>query len=165
MGIIQLLPNNGTLANINATIGQNAHGAPSWLAFIDMHVKYALNQIASNNGYIKVNSNMPGMYMKYHSNAGKGYWLILLISIIEILIGLGVYIRHIGRKIALIGSIIISLFFWIVGQSLGQFYSGYATDLNTAPLIILLAITLLEMSPALDIYLNKIKLNIEKNII
>ena len=37
----------------------------------------------------------------------------------------------------------LALAIWVVGQDLGQLYSGHATDPNTAPIIALMAIAIL----------------------
>jgi hypothetical protein len=51
-----------------------------------------------------------------------------------------------GRKIAISVGIILSLVFWVVGQSLGGYYTGLATDPNSAPLFILLGVAILGCS-------------------
>jgi len=167
LGINQLLPTHASLVDISSMIMQNTRGAPGWLFFLNSHVASALYNIASKTSHATANNIMTGM-MSTGSNLSKalrGYWFVVLMSLVEIIIGLGVFIGHIGRRAVLIGSIVMSLFFWLVGQSLGQFYSGYATDLNTAPIMILFALILLGMSPELTVYLKRIKLKIEKFII
>jgi hypothetical protein len=41
---------------------------------------------------------------------------------------------------------VLSIAIWVLGQDLGQLYSGQATDPNSAPLIALLAVVLLARS-------------------
>jgi peptidoglycan/LPS O-acetylase OafA/YrhL len=60
----------------------------------------------------------------------------------ETLIGLAA-LHPRSRRPAVAAGFVLALAIWVVGQNLGQFYSGQATDPNTAPLIALMAIALL----------------------
>jgi hypothetical protein len=42
--------------------------------------------------------------------------------------------------------ILLSLAIWVLGQDLGQLYSGQSTDPNSAPLIVLMGVALLARS-------------------
>ncbi|MGH3409372.1 MAG: hypothetical protein ACRDRJ_43800, partial [Streptosporangiaceae bacterium] len=52
-----------------------------------------------------------------------------------------------ARRAAGWAGIAVSAAFWVIGQDLGQLYSGQATDPGTAPLVVLLAIALLGCRP------------------
>ncbi len=165
LGISQLLPTNSSLLNMQSMIIQNAHNAPRWISTIDTHVVKFLSYIGNNHKIYKTDSNiqMGGMGTNYISGA-RGYWLVVILAMLEIVIGLMVFIGRIQRRILLIVGIILSLCFWLIGQSLGQIYSGYASDLNTAPLLILFAFILLGMSHEMDDYLTKIRKRLEEFI-
>jgi hypothetical protein len=46
-----------------------------------------------------------------------------------------------GNAAATVGAVAAATF-WVLGQNIGQLYSGQATDPNTGPLIILMALAL-----------------------
>lgn len=96
---------------------------------------------------------MSGMYMAQASGAQvSGYWLVLSLAAVMFCIGWGVFFSRV-RSMAVALGIIISVIFWVVGQSFGGYYSGVATDPNTAPLLVLLGIGVMsckELAPALS---------------
>ena len=109
-----------------------------------------------------VPDNMHQNQLSYFSN--RGNWLVVFIFIIQIGIGIGVLFKRHIRLVALTAGIILSLCFWIIGQSLGGYYSGLATDLNSAPLFILMAIAII-INPNIDAELAKLGSKIETLLI
>jgi hypothetical protein len=78
--------------------------------------------------------------------AGHGTTIAITMAIVSTAIGVGVLRRwHTRAFLAL--AIAISLVYWIVGQGLGGVFTGQATDLSTAPLIILIASILFAREP------------------
>ncbi len=70
--------------------------------------------------------------------AGDGVTLATVLTIVSLLIAAGVWTRL--GPIALIAGALLSLAYWIYGQNLGgPFWAGAATDVNTGPLLVLLA--------------------------
>lgn len=70
--------------------------------------------------------------------AGDGVALATVLAIVSLLIAVAVWTRL--RPIALIVGALLSLAYWVYGQSLGgPFWIGDATDVNTGPLLVLLA--------------------------
>lgn len=141
--IYQLLPGQNSAASIGAMVAGNASGAPGWLASIDMHVANTINSFA-----------LP-------ASQGTSYWFILFLAIAQLAIGVGVFSHRLTRMVALSAGIGVSVVFWVIGQSLGGYYSGLATDLNTAPLFILLGVVIMGQ-PKLDQELLKVYARIEK---
>jgi hypothetical protein len=119
--VLQLLPGQNTTANLSSMISGMTDGAPGWLAFLQNHTANLLN--------------------------GKGLWVIIVLAAIQAFIGLLVLFPGKARKIAITAGIILSLIFWFVGQGLGEYYSGLATDPSTAPLFVLLGIAILSCTP------------------
>lgn len=115
-GVLQLMNGQNTSADLSTMIRGMAGGAPGWLATVDTHVA---NLVQSFN------------------------WIIVALVIGQALIGFGALLKRRWRMIAIFAGIILSLAFWIVGQGLGSYYSGLATDPNTAPLVILLGLAVL----------------------
>ena len=71
-----------------------------------------------------------------------GTTVVLALVVAEALIGLAALHRK-SRGPALAAGLVLALAIWVIGQDLGQLYSGQATDPNTAPLIGLMAVALL----------------------
>jgi len=71
---------------------------------------------------------------------GDGATTATLLAILSVLIAVGVWTR--ARPLVLLLGAALSIFYWIYGQSLGgPFWIGQATDVNTGPLLVLLAAT------------------------
>jgi hypothetical protein len=76
---------------------------------------------------------------------GSGMTIALVLAVVSAEIGLGVlWLR--GAKIALLASMAISLAFWFLAEGLGGLFTGQATDVGTAPLMILIAALLLPLA-------------------
>ncbi len=161
--IYQLLPGQNTVSDVSGMISGMADGAPGWMASLDNHTANWVAGFGSTSS-----SSMAGMHMtatqmaQMHSGSGSsGYWFILLLALIQLAIGLGVFLPNIGRKIAIGIGIVVLLAFWVIGQSLGTYFTGLATDPNAAPLYILLAICILGCSQ-LDQHLSRLAKRIEQ---
>ena len=70
-----------------------------------------------------------------------GFAVVTAFVVVEALIGLGILSRR-TRVAALGAGAVLATVIWFFAQDLGQLASGRATDPNTAPLIVLLAIAL-----------------------
>jgi hypothetical protein len=83
-----------------------------------------------------------------HVSQGHGVTIATLLVLASVLIALGVWTRLRAGVLAL--GVVLSLAYWVLGQSLGgPFWAGQATDVNTGPLFVLLALTLMPRpSPA-----------------
>ncbi len=141
--IFQLLPGQNSVSDISSMITGNADGAPGWLASLDNHVGNAINNFGV------ATPGMAGMHMtasqmnQMYARSSSGYWFISLLAAMQLFIGLAIFMPSIIRKFAIALGIILSLVFWFVGQSLGAYFSGLATDPNSAPLFILLGVAIL----------------------
>jgi hypothetical protein len=162
--IYQLLPGQDSVAGLGSMISDMGSGAPHWLATLDANVGSFLNGLATPT------TSMTGMHMTASQMAqmptqqGSGYWFVLLIAVLEFLIGLGVFYTGMIRKIAIGIGIALSLVFWVVGQSLGTYYTGLATDPNSGPLFTLLGFAILGCTD-LDEKLAKIMKRIEYTLV
>lgn len=112
--VLWLLHVDRTKEAIKEQITGMAEAAPHWLATTQM-------SIAKDFG-------------------GDGVTTATLLAILSVLIAAGVWTR--ARPVVLVLGAILSLLYWVYGQSLGgPFWIGQATDLNTGPLLVLLAAT------------------------
>jgi hypothetical protein len=154
-GIYQMLPGQDTASDVSSMISGMAEGAPGWLASLDNHTANVINGFSGPSKKITTCSsgssmNMTGAQMAHMSNqsctstqSDPGYWFILLMTGIQIGIGFGILFSGIWRKLAISLGIVLSLAFWVVGQSLGAYFTGLATDPNAAPLFVLLGLAIL----------------------
>jgi len=78
-----------------------------------------------------------------HHAQGHGTTIAIVLAALSAAIALGVFAPSPLRWAALALAIVISLAYWLFGQSLGgPFWAGGATDFNSGPLYVLLAIAL-----------------------
>ncbi|HEV2403722.1 MAG TPA: hypothetical protein VGS08_06005 [Candidatus Saccharimonadales bacterium] len=157
-GAYQLLPQQGTTADIGSTIATNAEGAPSWMASADLHTASRLESLGPHAEAIFPHKttepmimshmdtqvmSMPTMVSKIR-DTGRGF--IVAFGLALIVIGIGVLFEGIIRLVVLLLGVLLSLSFWVIGQSMGGFYTGMATDLNSGPLFVLLGVAILMCS-------------------
>jgi hypothetical protein len=144
--IYQLLPGQNSVNDISSMIAGNAAGQPGWLASIDYHLGSFINGLgvptASMSGLHMTANQMAQM----QTQSGRGYWFILLVALIELAIGVAIFLPRYYRNTTIVFGIIFSLLFWVVGQSFGGIFTGLATDPNSAILFILLATAILGCS-------------------
>jgi hypothetical protein len=114
--VYQLLPGQDTGAAVAGALTGGTDGAPHWLAQLDT----SLGRWAGGNGSVAV------------------YGLAAL----EVLIGALALVPR-TRVWAVAVGLVLATAIWITGQDLGQLYTGQATDPNSAPLIVLMAVALL----------------------
>lgn len=142
--IYQLLSGQNTTTDIATMIRNNASGAPGWLTALDTHTAKLIQGIGGNQTTQAHAMHMSISQMTLMPAAqSSGFWFILLLAVVQFLVGIAIFMpRHI-RTVGVVSGIILSLLFWAVGQSFGSYYSGLATDPNSAPLYVLLAVTIL----------------------
>lgn len=100
-----------------------------------------------------------GWLSSLHSSAagligGSGMTVAVLLAVISAEVGLCVLWGR-GTRLALIGSMAVSLVFWFLAEGLGGLFTGQATDLGTAPLMILIAALLLPLAARPSEHLNR----------
>ena len=167
-GIYQLLPGQNSTSDVSAMIAGNADGAPGWLSTVDTKTANFINNIGRPNAktesptQIASEMNMSSAQMQHMTNepysqstSNPGYVFIIFAAALQMCIGIGALLPRIWRKTAIGLGIILAIAFWIVGESLGGYYTGLATDPNSGPLIILLGLTILGCSD-LDIKLRRL---------
>ena len=75
------------------------------------------------------------------SLGGDGVTIATLLAVVSALVALGVWAPRLRPAALLVGAL-LSLAYWYYGQSLGgPFWIGEATDVNSGPLLVLLAVT------------------------
>ena len=115
MGILWLLPANRAGGAISAAVGGVIDGEPGWLADVQLSVAHAIG------------------------NSGGG--IAVACAVASFVIGLGPLLLRRATAFLVAGSS-LAFAYWVFGQAFGEPFSGIATDPNTGPLLVLLALTL-----------------------
>ena len=117
--VLQLLPGQAGGAGLADEVGGMTRmgGMPDWLARLHEGSGAAL------------------------SNAGNGSF-IALVAVMS-LVGVGGLASRPWRTASAVVGAVLAGVFWVVGQSVGELYSGRATDPNSGPLIVVMALALL----------------------
>jgi hypothetical protein len=123
--VLRLLPGQGSSA-IASEIRANADGSPGWLGHID-------SLTASTAGSI-----------------GTGLVVAWVVACLGI--GLGGLRPGTSRSAAAVAGGVCATVFWFVGQSLGELWSGTATDPNAGPLIVLMAFAIVGIGASAPAY-------------
>jgi hypothetical protein len=116
--VLQALPGQSSGAEIAGIIADAAAGEPHLLHRVDASV---------------------GSWIAHHGTA-----VVVALVVVEALIGLGALTFQ-GRSVAIAAAagIVLATAIWVLGQDLGQLYTGRATDPHTPPLIALTAAAML----------------------
>ncbi|MGH3471590.1 MAG: hypothetical protein ACRDPG_06050, partial [Nocardioidaceae bacterium] len=77
-----------------------------------------------------------------------GLWVVVTLVVVQAAVGLAGLVPGAVRVAGAVVGIVASLIFWVIGQSLGELYTGRSTDPNTAPLVVLAALALLSLPAA-----------------
>ncbi len=91
-----------------------APGEPGWVAWLDRHAATLV--------------------------AHRGFGVAVALAVALAVVALGVYLPRIVNNAAMCLAIALSLAFWVVGQDFGTLFTNGATDLNSGPLLVLLAL-------------------------
>jgi hypothetical protein len=118
--LLQLLPSQRGVAALHDQLG-SADGTPGWLT--------SLHHLAGT----------------VLSHGGSAQFVALVA--VMVLIGVGGLAGRPWRTAAAVLGAVVATTFWVLGQNIGELYSGQATDPNTGPLIVLMALALVG-SPA-----------------
>ena len=115
MGILWLLPANRAPGSITGAISGAVASEPGWLAHVQLSVA--------------------------HSIGGGGGSVAVACAVASFVIGLGPLLgRH--TTVFLVAGAALALDYWVFGEAFGQPFSGIATDPNSGPLLVLLALAL-----------------------
>ena len=115
MGILWLLPANRVSGSISSAISGAVGGEPGWLAHVQLSVAHALG---NGGGSVAVACARPLLRHRARPVADP------------------------ARTVFLVAGAALALDYWMFGEAFGQPFSGIATDPNTGPLLVLLALAL-----------------------
>jgi hypothetical protein len=117
--VLRVLPGQGSSATIAAELTAGLDDAPDWLGHLQSSAAAAV--------------------------LGWGTGLVLAWVVVCVAVGLGGLRPGRLRAAAAAVGIACALLFWVLGQSLGEPWTGVATDPNTGPMIILMALGLVSV--------------------
>ncbi len=140
LGSMSFVLNFHSLGLVDAMLTGNFSNMPHWLAYINNYFHLLIGSLA-NHRVAVTNSGM-AMKMAKPINSSSSYWFIIVFALIELLVGFGVLLNKNIRKTAVVLGCLILVMFWLVGQRAGDYYTGLMTDLNTAPLLIIIGAVL-----------------------
>jgi hypothetical protein len=109
-----LIPVNRAPQALNGMIGGMASGNPGWLSAL---VRGAASLVA-----------------------GQGLAASIVLAVVLVVIGVGVYLPPAAARASLVLAIVVSLVIWVFAEALGGILAGGATDPNSGPLLVLLAL-------------------------
>ncbi len=111
------MPANWQHNAVSVAVGSGAGGEPGALAWLDRHAA----------GLV----------------AGRGLAVAVSLFLIQLIIAAAVLGRW-HRNTWLVAGVVVAVCFWVFGQNLGEIFTGQATDPNTGPLLMLLAVGLID---------------------
>jgi hypothetical protein len=72
--------------------------------------------------------------------AGRGLGAAVILAVAFVLIAAGVFLPRAGARAAVVLAIVVAALIWVIGQAFGMILATGATDPNSGPLLILLAL-------------------------
>jgi hypothetical protein len=105
---------NRTSTGLHDLIIGQAAGEPGWVVWIDRH---------------------SASMVDHHGVAA-----MVVVAVLLAIAAVGVFFPPPGANTILVLAIVVSLWFWVVGQNFGALFTNGATDVNSGPLLILLAL-------------------------
>ncbi len=72
--------------------------------------------------------------------AGRGLAAAVILAVAFVLIAAGVFLPRAGARVAVVLAIVVAALIWVIGQAFGMILATGATDPNSGPLLILLAL-------------------------
>jgi len=109
-----LTPANRASQGLNGMIAGMESGQPGWLAAIERGAASLV--------------------------AGQGLAASIALAVALVVIAVGVYLPPSAAKATLVLAIVVALVIWVVGEAFGMILAGGATDPNSGPLLVLLAL-------------------------
>jgi hypothetical protein len=119
-----VLGSNRSAQSLHDLIAAESDGEPGWVAWIDRHAASLVDH--------------------------RGLSVMVVLAILLLIVAFGVYLPKWAANGAVALGGAIALVLWVVGQNLGALFTNGATDVNSGPLLILLAAAYWRWSPHLN---------------
>ncbi|MGO8860916.1 MAG: hypothetical protein ACLQRH_09140 [Acidimicrobiales bacterium] len=122
LGVLALLGSGRSPEGLHDLIESLDSGQPGWLSGIDRHAESLV--------------------------ANHGLAVAIVVALICVVVALGVFLPPAGARATLILAIVTAAVIWVVGENFGMILAGGATDPNSGPVVILLALSYWPLKPA-----------------
>lgn len=109
-----LQADNRTAQALHNLISGMASGEPGWIASIDANVAALL--------------------------AHRGLQASITLAVVFAIIAVGIFLPVLAARAAIVLAIIVAVAIWVAAQDFGAIFTGSATDPNSGPLLVLLAV-------------------------
>jgi hypothetical protein len=142
----------GSPAPCTAARAVGAHAARAlwlvlWLSLAYFALTHANRARQGLNGMITdMESGEPGWLSALERGAaslvnGRGLAASIVLAAALVVIAVGVYLPWPATKVTLVLAIVVAVVIWVFGEACGMILAGGATDPNSGPLLVLLALT------------------------
>ncbi len=115
---------NRSSRGLHDLITTEATGEPGWVSWIDHHLASLVDH--------------------------HGLAVTLVLAILLLVVAVGTYLPDSFANATVALAAVIGLTFWVVGENFGALFTNGATDVNSGPLLILLAVSYWRLSPRSD---------------
>ena len=112
LGVMELF--ESSTRDASRVLSRLAIGEPGWLGDVDRHAATLL--------------------------AGRGSAVAVIVGILFVVTALGVFLPPRWATVVIAVAIALAAVLWVVGEDFGQIFTGAATDPNSGPLLVLLAL-------------------------
>jgi hypothetical protein len=104
---------NRSSQGLHNLIESEISGEPRWMAWIDHHAANLVDH--------------------------RGFAVTVVLAILLLVVAVGTYLPDPVANATVVLAVLIGLTFWVVGENFGALFTNGATDVNSGPLLILLA--------------------------
>ncbi len=119
-----ILGANRSSRGLHNLIDTGANGEPGWVAWIDRHAASLVDH--------------------------KGLAVTTVLAVLLLVVAIGTYLPRLFANATVILAAGLGLTVWVVGENFGALFTNGATDVNSGPLLILLAVAYWRWSPVSD---------------
>lgn len=119
-----LIGANRSSDGLHHLISAEAAGEPGWVIWIDRHAA----SLVDHNGLA----------------------VMVTLSVLLGIVAIGTYLPRAPANATVAMAAVIGLTFWVVGENFGALFTNGATDVNSGPLLILLAVSYWRLRPRLE---------------
>jgi hypothetical protein len=114
LAALNLQPANLGPNSVRSAVSGVADGQPAWIA-------------ALVNGFGRLSTH-------------DGFVLTMTGAVLMALVGVGIFLPARWTRVTIVGALVTSAFIWLLGEALGAVFGGQATDVNSGPLLAIIAV-------------------------
>lgn len=114
LAALNLQPSQLTAGSVHSMVSGMGDGQPGWLRFLI-------------DGFARISDH-------------NGVALNIIGAVILGLIAVGIFLPQRWTRAVVISGVIVAAFIWVIGEALGALFGGQGTDVNSGPLLALIAL-------------------------